>query len=350
MEGRLASPSGAVDSVRARIRAVTIALPQSVESNEALLAEVPGHVRDLLMRHGGVSQRHIAGPEQTALDLGAQACLALFAAHPQLPPLIDVLIFCTQTPDYVLPSNSSVLHGRLGLDDRVAAFDLPLACSAYIYAINLANALIASGSAANVLVVTGDTYSKYINPQDRSTRLLFGDGATASWIDQGSADHGVLDVMCGTAGKYFESFMIPAGGCRLPMSDALRIEQQDSSGNRRTAGQIHMAGRDILSFVSSRIPAHVREFLARNDVPLGDVDWLVFHQASAVTLDSLIRFLNVDPARVIRHLDAVGNTVSSSIPMVLHDALADQRIRPGHVVLLCGFGAGLSWGSALIRW
>jgi len=303
------------------------------------------------MRHGGVRQRHLAGPGETALDLGEQACLRLFAGHPQLSELVDVLIFCTQSPDYLLPSNSCVLHGRLALDDRVAAFDLPHACSAYIYAISLANALIVSGSATNVLVVTGDTYSKYIHPQDRATRLLFGDAATATWIDAGPIDQGVLDVMCGTAGKYFATFMIPAGGCRQPLTDALRgAEEQDSSGNLRTAGQIHMAGRDILSFVSGRIPAHINEFLARNDVPLGDVDWLVFHQASAVTLDSLIRFLKVDPARVVRYLDAVGNTVSSSIPLVLHDALARDLIRPGQLVLLCGFGAGLSWGSALVKW
>jgi 3-oxoacyl-[acyl-carrier-protein] synthase-3 len=330
---------------------VTAALPATVESNDAMLADVPAHVRDLLLRHAGVTQRHIAAADETALDLGERACRALFDSEPHLIEHLDTLIFCTQSPDYVLPSNSSVLHGRLALNDRVAAFDLPLACSAYIYALNLASALVASGSASHVLIVTADTYSKYINPHDRSTRLLFGDGATATWLDAGPAASGVLDCMCGTDGRYFESFVIPAGGCRQPLTDTMRgAPQQDSSGNLRTAGQIHMNGRDILSFVSSRIPAHINECLARNHVTTSEIDWWIFHQASAITLDSLIRFLAIDSSRVLRHLDRVGNTVSSSIPLVLREALADDRIRPGQLVLLCGFGAGLSWGSALVKW
>lgn len=340
-----------VEGRRARIRAVTVTLPETVESNDTVLAGVPAHVHELLMRHAGVRQRHLAGPGETALDLSEQACLKLFALHPQLSEQLDVLIFCTQSPDYLLPPNSCVLHGRLALHEGVAAFDIPHACSAYIYAISLANALIVSKAATNVLVVTGDTLSKFTNPRDRATRLLFGDAATATWIDAGPAGHGVIDVKCGTAGKYFKTAMIPAGGCRQPLTDALRnAEEEDSSGNLRTAGQLRMVGRDILSFVSDRIPAHIGEFLARNDVPLGEVDWLVFHQASAITLDSLVRFMKIDPARVVRYLDDVGNTSSSSIPLALHDALARDLFRPGQLVLLCGFGAGLSWGSALIKW
>jgi 3-oxoacyl-[acyl-carrier-protein] synthase-3 len=111
-----------------------------------------------------------------------------------------------------------------------------------------------------------------------------------------------------------------------------------------------MAGRDVLSFVSSRVPSHINDFLARNGITLDAIDWLVFHQASAVTLDSLIRLLKADPTKVLRHLEDVGNTVSASIPLVLHEALTRDLIRPGQLVLLCGFGAGLSWGSALLRW
>jgi len=336
---------------RASIRAVSVAFPENVLTNDELLAGVPEHVSELLIRHTGVRRRHIARPEETALDLGEQACMKLFAEHPQLRELVDVLIFCTQSPDYVLPPNSCVLHGRLGLNDSVGAFDLPHACSAFIYAISLAQALIASGAAKNVLVVTGDTYSKYIHPHDRSARLLFGDAAAATWLSVAGENQGVLDVRCGTAGKYFDKFLIPAGGCRQPLTDALRLaEERDSSGNLRSPAQIHMAGRDVLSFVSSRVPSHINDFLARNGITLDAIDWLVFHQASAVTLDSLIRLLKADPTKVLRHLEDVGNTVSASIPLVLHEALTRDLIRPGQLVLLCGFGAGLSWGSALLRW
>ena len=305
----------ALPKTRARIRAVAVALPETVISNDELLKGVPDHIREVLVRHTGVLYRHVAQPGETALDLGEQACRSLFARHTELPALIDTLIFCTQSPDYVLPPNSCLLHGRLGLSDAVAAFDLPHACSAFVYAVALAQALVASASAKDVLIVTADTYSKYINPGDRSARLLFGDAAAATWLSA-SDDEGVLDVQCGTDGRYVDSFFIPAGACRQPVTDAIRSTQErDSSGNLRSPAQIHMAGRDVLSFVSSRIPEHINQFLARNGVVPDDLDWLVFHQASSVALDTLTNRLRVGPAKVIRHLEEVGNTVSASIPL-----------------------------------
>ena len=200
---------------------VAVALPMQVVANEGLIDELPKNQRILLARHVGVKQRYIADAGQTAVDLGEAACRKLFAVHPQLPELIDTLIFCTQSADYILPPNSCILHGRLGLKSSVAAFDLPHACSAYVYAIHIARALVAAGSAKHVLVVTADTYSKFIHPHDRSTRLVFGDGAAATWL-QSSLTRGVQDVMCGTAGEHFEMFWIPAGGTRQPLSDAMR--------------------------------------------------------------------------------------------------------------------------------
>ena len=129
-----------------------------------------------------------------------------------------------------------------------------------------------------------------------------------------------------------------------------RQEQRDSSGNVRSPAHIQMAGRDILSFVADRIPPHIHEVLNRNDLALTDIDWFVFHQASSVVLDTLIALLELDPARVLRHLETVGNTVSASIPLTLKAALDEGRILSGQRVLLCGFGVGLSWGSALLRW
>jgi 3-oxoacyl-[acyl-carrier-protein] synthase-3 len=336
---------------RAHLRDITVALPDRVVTNDDLLTMIPESQRALMVRHTGVQRRYVAKAEETALDLGEKACRSLFAKHPDLVARVDTLIFCTQSPDYLLPPNACVLHGRLGLDDTVAAFDLPHACSAYIYAISLVQALIASGAKNHVLVITADTYSKYIHPQDRSTRLLFGDGAAATWFGADDSDGGVTDVVCGTDGRYFDKFWVPAGGCREPLNDTLRqCETRDSSGNVRSRADIHMAGRDMFSFVSSRIPAHVRAVLARNGLTVDTIDRFVFHQASGVILDSLTQLLDADPLKVIRHLDNVGNTVSASIPMALRAALDDGRICAGQRVLLCGFGAGLSWGTALLTW
>ena len=329
---------------------VAVALPMQIAPNDRLINELPRNKRVLLARHTGVKQRHVADAGQTALDLGEAACRKLFAAHPQLPGLIDTLIFCTQSADHILPPNSCILHGRLGLKSSVAAFDLPHACSAFVYAIHIARALAAVGSTKHALVVTADTYSKFINPHDRSTRLVFGDGAAATWLH---TDHerGVQDVICGTAGEHFDLFWIPAGGARQPMSDAMRTDEtEDLNGNTRSAANIHMKGHDIFTFVKERIPEHVNDLLARNGVGLGDVDWFVFHQASSVVLDTLTASLGIVPEKVLRHLETVGNTVSASIPITLRAALDEHRFQPDQLVLLCGFGAGLSWGTALVRW
>jgi len=336
---------------RAAINGIAVALPEQTLSNETMMADTDERTRALLLRHTGVLCRHIAAEGETALDLGERACRKLFDAHPDLAARVDTLIFCTQSPDYILPPNSCVLHGRLGLRDDVAAFDLPHACSGFVYAIKLAQALIASGAAENVLVVTADTYSRFIHPQDRSTRLLFGDGAAATWIGAATEGRGVLDVSCGTDGKRHGKFFIPAGGTRMPVTDAVRREEKrDSSGNLRSPAHIHMAGNDMLSFVGSRIPGHVTDLLARNALALDAVDWLVFHQASSVVLDTLTNLLDADPAKVLRHFQSIGNTVSASIPIVLDHAIGEGIIKPGQLVLLCGFGVGLSWGSALVRW
>jgi 3-oxoacyl-[acyl-carrier-protein] synthase-3 len=343
--------SASLSSPRAQLRDITVALPDQVVTNDDLLAAISPDKRDLMVRHTGVLKRHISKTEETALDLGEKACRSLFAKYPDLPAQVDALIFCTQSADYLLPSNACVLHGRLGLPDTVAAFDLPHACSAYIYAISLVQALIKSGAKDHVLVVTADTYSKYIHPQDRSTRLLFGDGAAVTWFAAGNSNGGVTDVVCGTDGRHFDKFWVPAGGCREPVNDTLRRrETRDSSGNVRSRADIHMAGKAMFSFVSSRIPAHVKAVLARNGLTVESIDRFVFHQASGVILDSLTQLLGADPARVIRHLDDVGNTVSASIPIALRAALDDGRICADQRVFLCGFGAGLSWGSALLTW
>lgn len=335
----------------ASIRTIATAFPLAVLENDALLEGATGLYGDLVTRRTGVSQRHIAAEGETALDLGEAACRKLFAEQPDLPSQIDTLIFCTQSPDYVLPPNSCLLHGRLELAESVTAFDLPHACSGYIYALKLAQSLIVSGAAENILLVTADTYTKYLHPQDRSTRLLFGDAGAATWIAPASAERGIRDVVCGTAGQHFETFLIPAGGCRQPVSDALRQQEvRDTTGNVRTPAHIHMAGREVLSFVADRIPPHIREVLAKNQCSLADIDWFVFHQASNVVLDTLISLLDLDPAKVLRHLETVGNTVSASIPITLQHARQNDLIHPGQLVLLCGFGVGLSWGSALVRW
>lgn len=330
------------------IGAISVALPKFVVTNQDLSRAHPEWRMEAVERKTGVFQRHVAAVDETALDLAISACRDLFRTHQGLRERVDGLIFCTQTPDYVMPPNACVLHGRLELGDKVMAFDTNLACSGYVYSLVLAQSLISSGACTNVLVVTADTYSKLINPGDRSARSLFGDGAAVTWVAAGAGGR-IVDAICETSGSGFRSFYIPAGRMRQPATPETSEEVVDASGNRRSLNEIHMDGMGVLSFANTKVPDQVSRLLERNAVGIGDIDLVVFHQASKVALDSLTRRLGLSEVQVFRNLATVGNTVSASIPMALSQAMSEDRAKSGDLVLLCGFGVGLSWASALVR-
>lgn len=336
-------------SATVTIRDIATYLPEQVVTNDDLHRERPQWDMARVATRAGITSRHIAAPTETALDLAKHACTSLFERNPGLRESVDGLLFCTQTPDYVMPPNSCVLHRELGLGQRVFALDTNLACSGYVYSLALAQGLIAAGTCRDVLVVTADTYSKLIHPGDRAARTLFGDGAAVSWVSRSADGTGVVDVLCETSGKGFESFYVPAGGHRTPRSAETSRERTNASGNTLTDEHINMDGMGVLSFVNSKIPGHVQALLARNGLGADDIDLFVFHQASQLALDALTRALKVPTERVFNNLRDHGNTVSASIPIALAEARAAGRVRPNTKVLLCGFGVGLSWASAILQ-
>lgn len=335
--------------MRVAIRDIDYYLPEHFITNEDLQKENPDWDMSPVGKHIGVRKRHIAHDDETALDLAYKACKKLFSKNKDAKDQIDGIIFCTQSEDYILPPNSCILHKMLDLSEDTFAFDFNLACSGYIYGLALARGLIYSGIAKNILLVTGDTYSKYINKSDRSVRALFGDGAAVSWITTSDSNGGIIDIQCSTHGKLYDKFIIPAGGCRMPKSPKTAVVKADSSGNIRTLENIHMDGMGILVFINSKIPKQVKCVLARNGLTIDDIDLFVFHQASKVALDKLIRLLGIKPEKTYQNLNEVGNTVSASIPIALKDALDEKKISPGDKVLISGFGVGLSWGTAIIE-
>ena len=334
---------------RADIQGIAYALPDGVVSNEMLRTENPTWDMRRVMSRTGVATRHIARPDETAYDLACRACDQLLADHPELRGHIDAILFCTQSEDYLLPANSTLLHGYLDLPDEVFAIDYNLACSGFVYGMALAQSLIAGGIANDVLLVTADTYSKYIHPGDRSARTLFGDGAAATWISSSDSGRGLIDVLCASSGKDHGLFIVPAGGCRMPRSAETAQARADLTGSIRSLDNIYMDGSGVLSFVESRVPPQVMAILERNGMTMDDVDLVVFHQASKVTLDSLYRLLDVPGEKVFTNLREVGNTVSASIPIALKDAADQGRLRPGSRVLLSGFGVGMSWATAILQ-
>lgn len=324
-------------------------LPEKVLSNEQLAREHPDWDMKRVLRRAGVVERRIAADGQTALDLALVACEKLFAAHEGLRQRLDAVLFCTQSPDYLLPPNACLLHGRLELGEKVMAFDCNHACSAYVYGLAIARSLILSGAVRDLLLVNADTYSKYIHPDDRSARVLFGDGAAASWIRHTEEARGIVDVLCATCGQEFKSFYLPAGGCRLPKSSATAVPVVDDDGNVRTLDHIHMDGFGILTFVNSKVAAQVQELLEAHQLSVDQIDLFVFHQASKLVLETLARMLDLPHEKVFRNLERIGNTVSASIPIAIKDLMDAGRWRRGQKVVLSGFGVGLSWATALVQ-
>jgi len=331
------------------IEAIAVALPARVLTNAQLSAEQPEWDFDRLEQRTGVLARHVAAEDETALDLALSACEVLEKRGELRAEEIDALIFCTQSPDYVMPPNSCLMHGKLALRPNVLALDINLACSGYIYGLRLGASLIDSGAAKRVLLATADTYTRYIHPRDRAIRCLFGDGAAVSILAPSQDDRGIRDIRCGTSGKHYAQFMIPAGGMRRPRSCETAVEVVDQSGNVRTAEHITMDGLGVLSFFNKTIPASIREMLAANDLALPDIDVFVFHQASKIALDSIRTALAIPAEKMVIEFADTGNLVSASIPVALSRALAKGSARSGQLALLCGFGVGLSWGSAIVR-
>jgi 3-oxoacyl-[acyl-carrier-protein] synthase-3 len=330
------------------IEAISYAFPTKLVSNQQLASEYPNWDFERLEKRTGVFTRYVAEEHETALDFALRACQELDSKGQLQPEDIDALIFCTQSPDYIMPPNSCVLHGKLGLRSEVLAFDITLACSGYIYGLRLADSLIKGGGARRVLLATADTYTRYIHPGDRATRCLFGDGGAVSIISRSQNGHGIRDIRCGTAGAQYQKFIIPAGGMRLQRSPNTAKEKTDHSGNIRSDEHIKMDGMGVLSFFNATVPCSVRETLRRNGFSIADVDLFVFHQASQVVLDSIRAGLNIPAEKMVYDLAEVGNLVSASIPVALKRAFDRGQAKPGQLALLCGFGVGLSWGTALV--
>lgn len=335
-------------AIKCRLANIEYYLPERIVTNSELLRENPSWDIESIVKKTGVVSRHIAADTQTALDLALEACNKLFINSGISKDDVGAVIFCTQSPDYILPSNAYVLHQRLFLKDDVFAFDINLACSGYIYGLAIARSLLNTYKMDNILLVTADTYSKYIHPKDKSVRMLFGDGAAVTLVKK--AKKGIIDVKLRSFGGGYDKFIIPAGGCRNPKSRDSGEEIKDNSGNIRTQENIFMEGFSLLSLALSKVPQGIRKLLGENNLKPQDIDLFIFHQASQAILDALADSLKIPAGKVFNNIANIGNIVSASIPVAIKDALNEGIIKKGDKILLCGFGAGFSWGAAILEW
>ncbi|MDR3670014.1 MAG: ketoacyl-ACP synthase III [Holophaga sp.] len=335
--------------MKAVIRGIACHFPEQELTTEQLAAENPSWQVEKIQGKIGIHTRHIAAPDECASDLGVAACRKLFATGVCQPQDIDFLLFCTQSPDHFLPTTACLVQDRLGLPTHAGALDFNLGCSGYVYGLGLAKGLVETGQARNVLLVTAETYSKHVHPGDRSVRILFGDAAAATLVSAGDGG-GIGPMAYGTDGRGGANLIVPSGGMRQPRTAETGIAQTDKKGNTRSADHLFMDGPKVFTFTQKAVPALVDRLMAEGGFTMESVDYFVFHQANEYMLESLRRRIGIPKAKFLSAFAHCGNTVSASIPIVLQEKVAQGVIRPGHRVVLVGFGVGYSLGATLVEW
>lgn len=343
----------------AQIRGIAASLPDGRLDNRELAKVFPFWTEEKIRRKLGIATRPIAAENETALDLGVRSAERLFEAGIATPDEIDFVVFCTQSPDHFLPPSACSMQDRLGLRRQCGAFDMNLGCSGYPYGLSVCKGLIETGAARKVLFVTAETYSKYINAEDRATRPLFGDGAAATLLEAVEVDAVSNDVWSGaptigpfefgTDGSGAEMLIVPAGAARKKSTPETAIPALDMFGGFHSEDQLFMNGPGVFNFSVDVVPPLTKRLVEEAKRRGVEIDAFVFHQANKFMLDRLRDLCGIDEARFFNDMVERGNTVSSSVPIAMIDATVAGMLKPGSVALLVGFGVGLSWGACFVR-
>lgn len=330
--------------MKAYIKAISYYLPKQILTNADLANLFPEWSAEKIASKVGISERHISAPDETATDMAIIAAERLFNDYHISRDSVDFVLLCTQSPDYFLPSSACLIQNRLGLPTSCGAFDFNLGCSGYEYGLAVAKGLILSGIAKNILLLTAETYTKYLHPQDKGNRTIFADGASATLVsDEGFAEIG--DFCLGTDGSGAQHLIVRSGASRhnKPVGDL----HYDDEGNPHSSDWLYMNGGAIFDFSSDVVPNMVENVLSKNGLAESEVNLYVFHQANKYMINYLRKLLAIDKERFYIYMDRVGNTVSSTIPIALCEAMKENKLHGN--ILIAGFGVGLSWGATILR-
>lgn len=313
-------------------------VPPNILTNDELAKKVD--TSDAWIRERtGIAERRIATKETTA-SLGLYAAQDALEVADVNPNDIDLIIVATSTPEYIFPATASLIQDQLGAANA-GAFDLSAACSGFVYGLTLAAGMIRSGMHNNILVIGSETFSKILNWKDRSTCILFGDGAGAVLVQGSDEFGGVLSTVLGSDGSGGELLEVPAGGSRNPAS------LETVMANMHT---VRMNGREVYRFATRIMVDATKDALQKANLPLSELDLLIPHQANTRIIDYAAKSLNLPPEKVFVNLEKYGNTSAASIPLALVEAIEAKRVNPGDHLVFVGFGGGLTWGSCAIEW
>ncbi|MBJ6725756.1 beta-ketoacyl-ACP synthase III [Geomesophilobacter sediminis] len=287
----------------------------------------------------GIKERRFAEPEQSTSDLATQAALLALESAKMSPAEIDCLIVATSTPDMILPATACMVQKNIGAENAFA-FDMNAVCSSFIYGLELCDNLIRSGKYRRVLLIGADTYSKVLDFDDKGTAPLFGDGAGAVIFGATESGRGILQTVMKSDGKGWELIQVPSSGSRCPVT-AETIAKKENT--------FKMAGKSVFSFATNVIPSIIEDLSTKGKVTLDQIDHIIPHQANVRIIDFISKKTGIPKEKFLLNLDRYGNTAAASVGLALDENRRNGKIKDGQLVLLMGFGGGLSWGGALIQ-
>jgi len=337
----------------AYLQAISYYYPDRCLTNDDLTRLHPEWSADKISGKTGIYKRYLSAEGETAVDMAEKAANRLFEEYGIDRSIVDFVILCTQSPDYYLPTSACILQDRLGLPNECGAFDYNLGCSGYVYGLGLAKGLIASCQAKNVLLITSETYTKYLHPEDKSCQTIFGDAAAASLVTAEKHDGGlnaeILNSAYRTLGAQFRDLIVENGASRNPKSSEEKVELNEDGSFKYSANHLFMDGKSIFDFSAMTVPQVVTQTLEQNELNKDEVDWYIFHQANKFMLNFARMRCGVSEERFVIDLDDGGNTVSSTIPIAIKHMLEEDKLKQGQILLLCGFGVGLSVAGIVLK-
>ena len=316
-----------------------MAVPEKILTNEDIAAIVETNDEWIVSRTG-IHQRHVAEKGETTASLATKAAALALAMTTLDPPDVDLIIVATSTPEHIFPATACLVQDALGAG-KAGAFDLSAACTGFIFALNMAAQSIRSGSIRNALVIGSETLSRWINWEDRTTCVLFGDGAGAFVLEASDRPGGVLSCTMRSDGSGGELLSIPAGGSRYPTTTETLARKMHT---------IHMNGREVFRFATHVMASATREAASRAGLRLSDISLVVPHQANLRIIEAAARGLKLPMDKFVVNIGDYGNTSTASIPIAVCEAVGAGRIRPGDNLVMVGFGAGLTWGALALQW
>ncbi len=338
-------------TTKAYINHLTYYLPEKVMDNAELMKDFEGLLNEGDFEKVGIKKRYIVDEGTTGSDLAFNAAERLFEETHFDRNQIDALIYCSVHQDHVTPATSCILHGRLNLNEDVATYDITHGCSGYIYGLSLAKSLIESLGMKNILFLTGSALTKYIHKKDKASRMVFGDGASATIISASNTPNetkGIGQFILRTDGKGADKIIIKDGGERNKITPASLIEKTDEYNNTHTDASFYMNGTGILLFTLKKVPDLIEDTLKKNELTKNDIDLYILHQANVFIIEQVRKKMKIEAEKFFYSIENCGNTVNSTVAIALCEAIKAGKAKKGDKILIAGFGVGLSWGATVI--